>query len=62
MTASQIRQWTHDNCPEYTEVTSGRVPIAYREIYQAIIGEEDVDEFEEGIRHARRVRGLFSAG
>jgi uncharacterized phage-associated protein len=36
LTASQLRKYTHDNCPEYTEITAGRIPISYREVLEAL--------------------------
>lgn len=36
MTASQLRNWTHLNCPEYSEVKSGRKPITVRQIAEAL--------------------------
>ena len=41
MTASQLRNYSHKNCPEYTE-TEGRIPISYKQILRAV-GEEDAD-------------------
>ena len=41
MTASQLRNYSHENCPEYTE-TTGRIPISYKKILRAV-GEEDAD-------------------
>jgi uncharacterized phage-associated protein len=35
MTASQLRNYTHEHCPEYTE-TTGRIPISYREVLEAV--------------------------
>jgi uncharacterized phage-associated protein len=35
-TASQLRNYSHDNCPEYTELEEGRIPISYREILEAL--------------------------
>ena len=40
-TASQLRNYSHENCPEYTE-TTGRIPISYKQILRAV-GEEDAD-------------------
>ena len=40
MTSAQIRKWTHDNCPEYTEVTRGRLPISYLDVFKAL-GDSD---------------------
>jgi uncharacterized phage-associated protein len=59
LSVGQIRQWTHDHCPEYTEVKSGRVPISYSDLPQAV-GEHDTDALEDNIRHTRRVGVLLS--
>lgn len=34
--ASQIRNFSHENCPEYFELESGRRPISYQEILSAV--------------------------
>ena len=60
MTASQIRNYTHKNCPEYTEIERGRVPILYRDILRAA-GDEDADEIEDRIGAARRNEAVLSA-
>ena len=41
MTPSQLRNYSHENCPEYTE-TKGRIPISYKQILKAV-GEENAD-------------------
>ena len=41
MTASQLRNYSHLNCPEYTE-TEGRIAISYKQILRAL-GEKDAD-------------------
>jgi uncharacterized phage-associated protein len=33
---SQIRNWTHENCPEYTEVNSGSIRISITEMAKAV--------------------------
>jgi len=35
LSASQLRNYTHEHCPEYTE-TEGRIPISYRELLEAV--------------------------
>jgi uncharacterized phage-associated protein len=60
MTSHQIRKWTHDNCPEYKEVKSGRLPITYREMAEAV-GESDPDHIEQEISYRRRVSSLFGS-
>ncbi|MCH9050614.1 MAG: SocA family protein [Proteobacteria bacterium] len=41
MTPSQLRNYSHKNCPEYTE-TKGRIAISYKQILRAV-GVEDPD-------------------
>lgn len=54
MTASQLRNYTHDNCPEYTE-TSGRIPISYREVLEAIgASSSEAEAIEREISTLRR--------
>jgi uncharacterized phage-associated protein len=36
MTTSQVRRWTHLHCSEYREVSSGCLPIDYRQIARAL--------------------------
>jgi uncharacterized phage-associated protein len=60
MTAAQIRNYTHKNCQEYTEIKYGRVPILYRDILRAI-GDEDADEIEDRISAARRSEAVLAA-
>jgi uncharacterized phage-associated protein len=58
MTASQIRKYTHKNCPEYTEVEEGRIPISYRELYEAL-GEANAEELEKEISYYRRAENIL---
>jgi uncharacterized phage-associated protein len=57
MTASQIRAWTHDNCPEYTEITKGRKPITVLQIAEAL-EIEDATSVEREIEEFRRLSSL----
>ena len=58
MTASQIRNYTHENCPEYTETDKARIPISYRQIFDAL-GEEDAPEIAEGISELVKLEGVL---
>lgn len=40
MTTWTLRNWTHKHCPEYEEVSSGRMTIGYDEILEALGNEE----------------------
>ena len=58
MSASQIRNYTHEHCPEYTE-TESRVPIAYSDILRAI-GDEYAEEIDRDVREIRRSEALLT--
>jgi uncharacterized phage-associated protein len=59
MTASQLRNFSHDNCPEYTEVEKGRIPISYAEVLRAL-GDGAAEEVEEEIHEIRRAESVLS--
>lgn len=57
MTASQIRNWTHLNCPEYVEVELGsRLPIDLSEIMEQV-GIPDPDAAARELRHLQKEVG-----
>ncbi len=60
MSAPQIRNYTHKNCPEYTELQRGRLPISYKEIFEAI-GEPNPAELEDDIMQFRRAQSILLA-
>lgn len=60
MTASQIRNWTHDNCPEYTEVMSGRKPITMRQIAEAL-DIENASSVEIAVEEFRSLSSVTAA-
>ncbi len=60
MTPSRIRKYTHNNCPEYTEVKSGRLPISYKEMMEAL-NIPDAELLADQINETRRVEHLLSA-
>jgi len=51
-TASQLRKWTHENCPEYVEVEAGRLPITYTDLYK-VLGYEDPAAMEALVQEHR---------
>jgi hypothetical protein len=57
-TASQLRNYSHKYCPEYTEIESGRIPISYKELFEAL-GIEDSERLEHEIQHVRRLDSLL---
>lgn len=36
LSASQLRNYSHEHCPEYTEIENGRIPIEYEAILNAL--------------------------
>ena len=59
MSASEIRRWTHKNCPEYTEIEKGRLPISYLDLFEAL-GEKNAEELDQRIRQIRRADSIFT--
>jgi uncharacterized phage-associated protein len=54
-TASQLRNYTHMHCSEYTDVTDGRVPISYKEVLEAIgLPANEANAIEGEIAELRR--------
>lgn len=58
MTASQVRNYTHKHCPEYTEISMGRIPIYYKSLFKAL-GVEDSEALENEIINFRKEESLF---
>ena len=58
LTASQIRNYTHENCSEYTETDKARVPISYHQIFEAI-GEEDALNIANEILELVKLEGIL---
>lgn len=57
MTASQLRNWTHEHCPEYTEVGSGSsLAIDVSEILREV-GRADPDEAAREVRTLQKEMG-----
>jgi len=59
MTASQIRNYSHRNCPEYTEIDKGRIPISYREVLEAL-GNPAAEEIDREISDLRRAESILA--
>ena len=60
MNASAIRNYTHDHCPEYVEVSRGRLPISPGDVYTAL-GKDSPAALADEIRSFRRLESLFAA-
>jgi uncharacterized phage-associated protein len=57
MGTMELRKYTHDHCPEYTE-TTGRIPISYREILEAV-DDPDAESVDREIAGMRRAEGAL---
>lgn len=58
MTASQLRGWSHDNCPEYTETDKKRIPISYADILNAF-NDAAAEQVERSIEEFRRAESIL---
>lgn len=55
MTASQLKNYAQENCPEYQAVAAGiRAPIPYSDLYEAIGHPDPLAASDEVTRHRRR--------
>ena len=59
MTASQLRNYSHQRCPEYTEINKGQIPISYRDVLEAL-GNPDAEEIDRKISDLRRAESILS--
>jgi uncharacterized phage-associated protein len=60
MTASQLRNYSHKNCPEYVEVEKGqRMPILYRTLFDAL-GFDHPEQCEDRIMDMRRAHNMLA--
>lgn len=60
LTASQIRNYTHENCSEYMETDKARIPISYRQIFEAL-GEEEASQIAKEISELVKLEGILES-
>jgi uncharacterized phage-associated protein len=58
MTGTQLRNYTHKNCPEYTD-TNGRLPINYFDLFK-ILGLPEAESLANEINQFRKMEALLS--
>lgn len=58
-TASQLRNYSHDFCKEYTEIESGRLPISYESIL-AVVGNDQPREAALELESYRNILSKYS--
>jgi uncharacterized phage-associated protein len=57
-TSSQLRNYSHDHCGEYTETARGRIPISYRDVLEAL-GDPEAASVEKEIADMRRAESML---
>ncbi|MFH1158984.1 MAG: Panacea domain-containing protein [Pseudomonadota bacterium] len=60
MTASQLRNYTHKHCPEYTEIESGRIPINYFSLFK-VLGLQGAEYLAGEIDQYRKTEAMLSS-
>lgn len=59
MSPFQIRDYTHDNCPEWEDPDGSSNPIPYERVFK-FLGKENADELAHDIDAERRVEEMFA--
>jgi len=58
MSKYQIRDWAHDNCPEWENPHGSSSPIPFSRLLK-FIGKERADELEDELLHERTLKAAF---
>ena len=58
-TSSQLRNYSHQYCSEYTEIEKGRIPITYQQLAEAL-EITDLENLDREIQHVRRLDSILS--
>lgn len=56
----EIRDWTHDNCPEWEDPHGSSAPIPYERVFK-FLGKTNADELEARVMEDRKLRMAFAA-
>jgi uncharacterized phage-associated protein len=56
----EIRDWTHDNCPEWEDPHGSSNPIPYERVFK-FLGKANADELEARVIEDRKLRMAFVA-
>lgn len=59
MTKYQIRDWAHDNCPEWENPQGSSNPIPFGRLLK-FIGKDRADELEADLIHERALKAAFA--
>lgn len=60
MSPWELRQWTHDNCPEWEDPEGGSEPIPHSRIFK-FLGHNDGEELADDIQQKRSIDEIFAA-
>lgn len=60
MTAWNLRNWTHENCPEWEDPDGGAETIPHKRVLK-FLGHSNADELAGEIKIERRLESLFEA-
>lgn len=55
----QIRDYTHDNCPEWRDPQGSTLPIHYKDVFVALGKEDQAEELTEHLRALYREERIF---
>jgi uncharacterized phage-associated protein len=56
----QLRDWTHDNCPEWEDPHGSSTPIPYERVFK-FLGKTNADELAARVLEDRRLRHALAA-
>jgi uncharacterized phage-associated protein len=60
MTPFQLRDWTHENCPEWEDPHGSSNPIPYERVFK-YLGKKHAEELESEIKENRVLSSAFSS-
>ncbi|MEQ9663676.1 MAG: Panacea domain-containing protein [Parasphingopyxis sp.] len=59
MTQYQVRDWTHDHCPEWEDPKGSSAQIPFSRVFK-YLGKQDAEGLEAQIRAERKIRQAFA--
>lgn len=58
----EIRDYTHKNCPEWSDPNGSSFPIDYAKVFEALgYQKEQAEEFAESIRQEQNIEDMFAS-
>jgi uncharacterized phage-associated protein len=59
MTKYELRDWTHDNCPEWEDPDGSSYPIPYERVFK-FLGKTHAEELAKRVEEERRLRATLA--